>query len=632
LFEGVGGAPPFDATTVQGLRDAAVAGRVAVPPRPIPRRLRAVIERGLAADPTARWPSMDALIDALASAIRGSPGPRRAVVLSTLSGIAAAIALSWPSSPSCAEDPALRWDDGARARVVEALDGAALPFVATMGPALLSELDGHADALVAAGVAVCWRGRDAVEPDFRAQGANCLADDRRALDEASAAIATGAAPELAVSLARVLALPDPAACVDPRHVALAHAVAPDDDDRVAIREELRELRSIQANLVYGPATPGYGAALDDSIARAEAVALRAEAAADPTQAAAAWLMHARLLLRRSDTAKADASVRRSLERANGLADPTLRVHATIQHVYVIGLDRDRADEAYALGEQARALIDAHGGERLLYAQLDNNLGLVAARDRRDRHASAERFGRAAVEGFTAALGEAHPDTLAARVNLAAGLNQASRPAEALAELAAAQPLAEATWGTDHPSTARLLTVVGNAHLRLGDLDASEQAQRDSLEIQRRCFGPDDGEVANAQYNLALVLRRRGRHDEAATLLLRAIAIREALVGADAPELILWLLPTGESLVESGRAADAVAPLRRALALCEADGAPAKDFARVRFALARALEESAPIEALALADAARAWFAAQDDREAVGRVDVLRARLGAPVDG
>jgi predicted Ser/Thr protein kinase len=80
LHEALHGRRPFDAPTIGGLIIAITRG-AATPIRRVPRWLQRIVQRGLALDPAARFPSMAALATALA-------GPRRHV---RVAGIAAAV-------------------------------------------------------------------------------------------------------------------------------------------------------------------------------------------------------------------------------------------------------------------------------------------------------------------------------------------------------------------------------------------------------------------------------------------------------------------------------------------------------------------------------------------------------------
>lgn len=66
-FEALHGARPFSGASAEALREQILAGNItAALDEGVPNRISAVLRRGLAADPRARWPSMDAMLDALA--------------------------------------------------------------------------------------------------------------------------------------------------------------------------------------------------------------------------------------------------------------------------------------------------------------------------------------------------------------------------------------------------------------------------------------------------------------------------------------------------------------------------------------------------------------------------------------
>jgi predicted Ser/Thr protein kinase len=87
LWEGLHGQRPFSGSNVLTLLEEARAGRIQPPSRRVPAWLRRVVLRGLAPDPAARHPSMEALLRALA------PEPRR-VRLPAAAAFAAFAAIS----------------------------------------------------------------------------------------------------------------------------------------------------------------------------------------------------------------------------------------------------------------------------------------------------------------------------------------------------------------------------------------------------------------------------------------------------------------------------------------------------------------------------------------------------------
>ncbi|HEX7836251.1 MAG TPA: serine/threonine-protein kinase, partial [Kofleriaceae bacterium] len=62
LWEALAGERPYRGPTLDELRAQAALGPVALDASKIPRRLRAILRRGLDPDPAQRWPNMDALL------------------------------------------------------------------------------------------------------------------------------------------------------------------------------------------------------------------------------------------------------------------------------------------------------------------------------------------------------------------------------------------------------------------------------------------------------------------------------------------------------------------------------------------------------------------------------------------
>ncbi|MFO7566381.1 MAG: serine/threonine-protein kinase [Enhygromyxa sp.] len=75
LYEALYGERPFEGTSLRAIASAIAEGRVKQPQgSKVPAWLRGVVLRGLAHDPRQRWPSMDALLEALE---HGQKSPRR---------------------------------------------------------------------------------------------------------------------------------------------------------------------------------------------------------------------------------------------------------------------------------------------------------------------------------------------------------------------------------------------------------------------------------------------------------------------------------------------------------------------------------------------------------------------------
>ena len=96
LHEGLYGVRPFVGDSVDALAEAAAREQVRPPPpgSPVPPWLRAVVLRGLRSDPDARWPSMHALLAALADDPIARRRRRLGLGLGALALVAAVVAVA----------------------------------------------------------------------------------------------------------------------------------------------------------------------------------------------------------------------------------------------------------------------------------------------------------------------------------------------------------------------------------------------------------------------------------------------------------------------------------------------------------------------------------------------------------
>jgi hypothetical protein len=100
IYEGVYGQRPFPGTTLAALISEVLSGQVRPPPASteVPRAIEAVLRRGMARDAADRWPSVQAMLDALAlPAPAAAPRrPRPALIAAAGAGaVAAALVATW---------------------------------------------------------------------------------------------------------------------------------------------------------------------------------------------------------------------------------------------------------------------------------------------------------------------------------------------------------------------------------------------------------------------------------------------------------------------------------------------------------------------------------------------------------
>ena len=234
--------------------------------------------------------------------------------------------------------------------------------------------------------AVCSAAPTFADDDTRARAQWCLeqADaERTALVTALQQTPDASA---AAALHRATALPDVHGCSDPRR--LARIPVPTDDaarTRWRRREPSWRRRASASRRSRSAAMP-RDSPITSPRARAQPMSRWSAPPPRPTRPCG---RRARgtcsIRRRRGDSDVAESDLQRALgprerPRRSDSARPRCPA-AALRH----RLDRDRADEAYALGDQIGAFIYAAGDSRLLRAQLHNHLGTIAARDRRDHH-------------------------------------------------------------------------------------------------------------------------------------------------------------------------------------------------------------------------------------------------------
>jgi tRNA A-37 threonylcarbamoyl transferase component Bud32 len=242
LYEALHGERPFVAATTEALRELVLAGRMQPPPKRarVPARLRRVLLRGLSRAPEERWPSMDALLEAL---LRLS-APRRGWWLALglgLGAVGVVVGQSLGASERCEGARSQLegiWDEPREAAVKAAILDTALPYAADTWERVDGLLDAYADAWATKHTEVCEatsvrREQSSEVMDLRMA---CLRSRRIALREAVSVLAEASASqaakvEKAVSL--VSSLPGLERCDDVE--ALRAELPPPEEPEVAAR-------------------------------------------------------------------------------------------------------------------------------------------------------------------------------------------------------------------------------------------------------------------------------------------------------------------------------------------------------------------------------------------------------------
>jgi tetratricopeptide (TPR) repeat protein len=521
LYEAVHGARPFAGGSLDELRGAVLAGRA----RPIeprgggPAGLARVLERGLAVDPAARFPSMDALLDELAGRPRGR---RRQIALAAaaLAIAGAAAGALWARAPAapelCTGAPshlATLWGPARRAAIGSAFAATGAAYAPAAWTRTEQIVDDYARGWVAAHTEACRATRVLGEQSEAAMELRmqCLSGRRRDLGALLDLLASADRVVAERATSAALSLPPTSDCADVE--ALARPVARPTE----------------------PAAAAALAAIEVAIARADALAetrgwREALDAYRPLEAGARALGHAPLL------AEVLGEIG-NLENATG--DPAAAARTLEQAILAAEAGNDDARRARSLILLANVTADPTRLERT--GQLLDHAGAIVGRlnDRRLLASLEFSRGKAAEKG--------------------AKLEEARRHyARALAEEEAIAP-------PDVRRVSLRLLELGSLLERMGDYDEARRLLERARDLDERSLGPDHPQTARSYDKLANLANSMARFDEALRLYDRAIEIRVRSLGERHQGTVGSLYFRGMTLVGLGRLDEAEADMTRALA-------------------------------------------------------------------
>jgi tetratricopeptide (TPR) repeat protein len=653
LWEAVVGVRPFAGATALALGEAKRQMKLAPPSRRAPGWLLAVLRRGLAVDPAARFPSMTALIEQLE---RGLGRGRRVAIAAAATALVAAgsaIALAASSGPAPCGDGAATWAsvwDGGRAGELRAAFGAE-PRAAAAAERAAGALDRYVVDWRAARLAVCRASRAGETPAAdTAARTRCLDRARSAagglvavlidhptaglVDDAPALIdglpsvadcalvAADAGPPMDAVLAGVVQLAEAQRKAGRYGEALAtarrarEAAAAGGDPRLVA----------EADLVIGLTladTDDVGAAA--ALRRAEGESRALEDWASAAEALIA-LVNVEVARGTGDVGPLFAEVRAVMPR---VAEPRLRNQLMLAQAYAMvgaGKLADAAELCRGAAEETERLFGARSYRvALALAQCAD-----AELARGDNQAALERFTRAH-EIIAGELGGDHPATANLRHSLGIAHRRLGHGQEALRHYEAALAVRERVYGPTSAFVADSLNSVAAARFDSGDATGAREAADRYLVAAEGAFGPTSRRAAAAHMVVAQYAHETGAKDEVRTHVDRAFALLAAdpidgpdvelawaqlqwselalalgdpaaavesaakagatFTAVDDPTAVYADLLAGKAELARKRPADAIAPLERAVAGLDPDQHAPSEVAGAEFALAQALHRA-----------------------------------------
>ncbi len=567
LYEALYGHRPFHGRGAAEIRLAVFQGLPTAPgDRKVPKHLRQILARGLAVDVSQRFPTMKAVLVALAA---DPARTRRRVVigLATLClGAAGALgSILWSEEQRCqhgADSLVPVWNHARAERARAAFFATDLPYAATTWPKVQLQLDLYAHTWARERDEFCAathvRGEaSAALLDLRNA---CLDDGLRDLDALVSTLETADAATVERGLQSAASLMPLATCADEGIV--RERVQPPTDPELADSVQRARVLLARAAARRDAGRPREARDIAASVHRTCAdlnyPPLRAEAL---------------LELGRSEEATADYELARThLAAAYHLALGIKHDAAATDAAIALGFVYHRmgqADAAFAWSEHARSLLQRTGerpDQRVPYL-LYRSYALTRLGSHVDATAAAQE---------ALALAEAHFPAGDPRIGrMLAGLAHAhwarGDTDVALTLFERSQQSWRAGLSPDHPAVASSGINIGTIYLHRHAFAAALAALQPALTIMERSFGPDHPSVADALTNLGAVADAQGRLDQAVAATERAATIYARRLGPEHEMAIALRIDLGDMEGRLGRNEAALADLRRAISVLRRAG-------------------------------------------------------------
>jgi serine/threonine-protein kinase len=580
LWEALYGEQPFPGSNL-ALRSAAMQAEPPVPPAKtaVPRAIGRALVRGLAAQPDARWPSLDALAAELRKATQRG-GSRRgaiAVGLALVAALAVVFAIGHRAGastedPGCAGATApadLVWVPRVRDDVAHDFAGTGAPYAVAASAAVDRRIVDWRARWQNQALASCTATRAGAQSDAMLDlRTACLA---RELDEMGTLIgALGNADRALVERAPGLPLPDLDACADTTALG-GIAPPPRDPTAVAARRVLEpKLDALERETLHGMTLPRAHAAVVDAsldvvgatvigwaplVARARRdlasvqeqlgegkparATLMAAAAASESAGDLDGVVTADLELLDVDTdLNADYDLAEGwaalasgvLARLGPRVDKQLRLDGRHGHALLRAGHPRRARTAL---EKALALARTRGTK---IDQLDALTALGGAEGEAGDEAASRAHETEALALANTLLGDHHPRVASIEHDLGAAAVREGHPAEAVVHLKRALALREELEGADSVHAAQTAETLGIAELALDQVEVATTRMEGAVAVLEQRLGPNHPDVANALNDVGGAYHRAGLYDRALATAQHTLALREAALGSDHPDV------------------------------------------------------------------------------------------------
>ncbi|HEY4057149.1 MAG TPA: serine/threonine-protein kinase [Kofleriaceae bacterium] len=567
-------------------------------------RVRAVLEKGLAADAGDRYADMPALLAALEHAATS----RRWIYVALGAGVlglaaigaTALLARGTSPGPMCVdgnERLAATWNADRRAEITRVLSTQGLPSTA---PILVQHLDAYADAWATQYSAACTATNVRAEQsaDLLDRRMTCLERNRVAFDTLVDQLLHADRSVAEKSIGATLQLPSNESCAD-GNALLALAPPPKDlDNRLKLGVATAQLANAEALRMTGK--------YDSALAIANQVADSARAIGYKPFIADAVGLVARIEDQKTKYVDEEKHIYEALHAAEAGGD--LREAADLWCLLVndVGLHFERQEEADHLLGLADAAIERAGNSPDLrghYWKVRGNLYVKEGQYQQARDAFVEeaKFHAMAygptdpsvaharvAEGtqwenldnfpeakkryeesrdiLVKALGPEHPDVVYAYENVAVITGRMGEPAKGVEELQKVLELSNRVLGEETERSAEIIDEMSALSLEQEKWDDALKYASRAAEIFTRVVGPEHSLTMDALAHLVMAKKHTGHLEEAFELQTRIVAITEKQRGPEHPKLAYKLQNLGSIELDRNHPREAEKLFRRAYAI------------------------------------------------------------------
>ncbi len=552
LYEALYGVRPF-----HGMFEPSARPRLREPRkgRDVPRFIRRALLRGLSGQPADRFPSMGALLAALAR----SPARRAALGLGLGAGlavIAAGLVLrARPAQSIAACDGTAQlgsfWNDAARGALQARLGPSAAAVARSLGE--------YANAWSRSEQKACDDAARTRADEGALSQLTCLGRQRidfQALVEALSRADPSAAVGASEALANLL---PPARCSDP-HVLATLPRMPSD---ARVRDEVERLQ-LQLSRASVEALTGKP---NEASEHAGAIAARAQALHyRPLEAKSLYVQG---LAQRYEGDQAASN--RTLLAAENAAEAGGADLTAAQAAALLSLNDcygGHPDEAQQWLDRAHACLERVGGDAYTEGLVEGSAATLAEVQGKDQEGI--NHARRAYELLGRALGPTHPQTIASLARFGVSYDNVGLYEEARERLQEALAKSDEVLGPG-AKDATLLPPLAEASAWTGHFDEAESYVRRGQALIGSAMKAGSTWAGELTYDFALLRYQQGRLAEALPLARQALEVHAKTLGSRSILSAQDLALEGDILQEQGRSTEAEPVLRQALATYEQGG-------------------------------------------------------------